>query len=114
MAFMQRQVTKKIKWVEITGGDGTTFVPAGDVPEIVALLAYHSGDLDDVKQAASVYYDGRSKGIETVGVSEGYGARLSAPGFMDCTEWTVFKTEKEAEDYLEETYGDDEEDADED
>ena len=34
----------------------------------------------------------------------GYGARLSAPGYMDCTDWTVFDTEQEAIDYLAETY----------
>lgn len=34
----------------------------------------------------------------------GYGARLSAPGYMDCTDWCVFDTEQEAIDYLEETY----------
>ena len=34
----------------------------------------------------------------------GYGARLSAPGYMDCTDWVVFDTEQEAIDYLAETY----------
>jgi len=32
---------------------------------------------------------------------------------MDCTEWTVFDTEEEAEKYLEETYGDDEDESEE-
>ena len=40
----------------------------------------------------------------------GYGARLSAPGYLDCTEWAVFETEDEAREYLEEMYPDDEED----
>ena len=30
----------------------------------------------------------------------GFGARLSAPGYLDCTEWTVFETEEEAAAYL--------------
>lgn len=34
----------------------------------------------------------------------GYGARLSASGYMDCTEWTVFDTEMEAIEFLIETY----------
>ena len=34
----------------------------------------------------------------------GYGARLSAPGYLDCTDWCVFDTEQEAIDYLAETY----------
>lgn len=38
-------------------------------------------------------------------VKEGYLARMSAPGYLDCTEWSAFKTEKEAKDFLEEAYG---------
>jgi hypothetical protein len=38
----------------------------------------------------------------------GFGARMSAPGYLDCTEWAVFDTEKEARDYLLETYGEEE------
>ena len=38
----------------------------------------------------------------------GYFARLSMPGYMDCTEWCgPFKTEAEARAYLSDTYGDD-------
>lgn len=33
--------------------------------------------------------------------------RLCAPGYMDCTEWSVFKLREEAEKYLEETFGED-------
>lgn len=36
----------------------------------------------------------------------GYFARLSAPGYLDCTEWNgPFETELEAEEYLVEMYG---------
>jgi len=41
---------------------------------------------------------------------EGFGARLSAPGYLDCTEWTVFGTEAEAHQFLEDFYPEDEED----
>ena len=34
----------------------------------------------------------------------GYGARLSAPGYMDSTSWTVFKTREDAEEFLREEY----------
>jgi len=35
----------------------------------------------------------------------GWFARLSAPGYMDCTEWAgPFATEEEARDYIVETY----------
>jgi hypothetical protein len=34
-------------------------------------------------------------------------ARLSAPGYLDCTDTAVFDMEDEAREYLAETYGDD-------
>lgn len=33
-----------------------------------------------------------------------YGARLSASGYLDCTDYTIHDTEKEAAEYLVETY----------
>jgi hypothetical protein len=37
---------------------------------------------------------------EEVEHTECWGARLSANGFMDCTEWTLFWSEEEAAEYL--------------
>jgi len=91
MAFMEKQVTEKSDWYEIDGTEGTVWVPA----DVVGSLE-HAGD----------YYAGE---IWTVEARKGYGARLSAPGYMDCTDWCVFDTEAEAEKYLEETYPDDDE-----
>lgn len=43
----------------------------------------------------------------------GWFACLSAPGYMDCTNWSgPFATEEEAKEYLRDTYGDDEEEDD--
>lgn len=39
--------------------------------------------------------------IESV---NGYGARISAPGYLDSTEWCVFDTEAQAQAYLDEMY----------
>ena len=44
--------------------------------------------------------------ILEVEYAPGYGARLSAPGYLDCTDWCVFDTEQEARDYLDDMYGD--------
>lgn len=35
-----------------------------------------------------------------VKIIKGYGARLSAPGYLDCTDWTVFDTYDAALEYL--------------
>jgi len=110
MAFMERQITKKLKWIEIDGGFGTTWVPAVDVPEVVAAVEQFGSESAEAKEAAADYYEGSADRIESVSLCEGYGARLSAPGYMDCTEWSVFETEAEAEKDLEENYPDDEED----
>ena len=39
-------------------------------------------------------------------IISGYGARLSMPGYLDCTEWTVHPSQLEAQLYLQETYED--------
>ena len=95
MAFMQRQVTEKQKWYQVETSRGTEIVPfdlLGNYPDIHDITAYCEGN------------------PITWEVIEGYGARLSAPGYMDRTEWSVHDTEQEAEDYLEEMYPEDEED----
>lgn len=48
--------------------------------------------------------------VYEVETKEGYGARLSAPGYMDCTDWTFFLELGEAGTYLLDLVEDDEED----
>lgn len=43
---------------------------------------------------------------EEIEVAEGFGARLSAAGYLDCTDWTIHDTEEEAIDFLIDFYGD--------
>jgi hypothetical protein len=107
MAFMEPQITRRIAWVEIDGNCGTTWVPLDDVD------AKHLNEdsRDEVSESEreyfGQYYEGGSKGIRSINVINGYGARLSAPGYLDCTDWAVFDTAQEARDYLTEMYGDD-------
>jgi hypothetical protein len=112
MGFMQRQVTVKRKWYEIETNAGTWFVDVDDVDggkfaeSLAGGLELDTWALAQLEKDYLQYTEGSR--LEGLSVREGYGARLSAPGYMDCTEWTVFDTEQEANDYLEETYGDDE------
>ena len=105
MAFMQQQITHYTKWIVIDGTHGTTFVPFDvDIKLYSMILDPNSDDLqDDIKERAADYYDGD---VESVTFRTGYGARLSAPGYMDCTEWSVFHTEAAAKEHLDEMYGD--------
>lgn len=88
MSFMQQQITNKLKWWELETTHGTFFVP------------YEDADEDHLQD----YCEGT---IESVSVREGYGARLSAPGYLDCTDWSVFDTPEQAQAYLDEYYPED-------
>lgn len=43
-----------------------------------------------------------------------WGARFSAPGYMDCTDWTLADTQEEAENECRELYGDEEDETEDD
>jgi len=47
----------------------------------------------------AIYYTGSATSFEVV---HGFGARLSAPGYLDCTDWCVFNTVGEALDHIKE------------
>lgn len=110
MGFMKKQITNKQYWVEIDGTTGITAVPRDALTAhefAVAESVFGDGDAEPIELQAHFgdYYEGQ---VWSVSVRQGYGARLSAPGYMDCTEWAVFDTPEEAEKYLEEMYGEDE------
>lgn len=71
--------------VETTCG---TFVIPADLAE---------GTLSGVRE----YVEGTPESVET---REGWGARLSAPGYLDATDWTLFQSEAEALDHLVEVF----------
>lgn len=80
-SFMEPELTYKIKWrfVVHTATDDRFWCPANELPE--------------------------DPGYQIDGdIIIGYGARLTAPGYLDCTEWVVFDTVQEAIDYLESMY----------
>jgi hypothetical protein len=95
MAFMERQIVFG-KWVEVDGPDGTEWVGADLVGEVEP---YHGHPVPIPEQLAGYCESAEVTEIKTV---EGWGARCSAPGYLDCTPWTVFATEEEANDFLNE------------
>lgn len=104
MGFMQPQVTGRQKWIEMAGDDGIFWLSYDALSrDEMAFAESVSGDANadpaDLEAELGEYYPGKLLGVEVV---EGYGARLSAPGYMDCTDWTVFETQEEAEAYLKE------------
>lgn len=115
MGFMQKQITEKRAWVQVETSIGTEFIDTSTL----GMLGLRDSQTETHKITdkereegiadLSQYCEGTIKEWKTI---RGYGARLSAPGYLDCTEWTVFDTVKEAEEYLEEMYGDEEEETD--
>jgi len=78
MAFMEPQLDGKCEWAEIETDNGTWYVPA---------------DVDDFrsrgrKERALQYTEGST--VHSVKIRKGYGVRLSAAGYMDCTEWDFY------------------------
>ena len=95
MSFMQKQITSSRKWYEVETRQGIWFVDYADAGE--------NPDAKDLKQfceGVPVSWD----------VIIGYGCRLSAPGYLDCTDWAVFPTVAECNEYLNDMYPEDEED----
>ena len=87
--FMEPQLYRS-KWYEIETNAGIEFIP-------LDLCSKHH--IKDYIEGTKVY---------SVKVIKGYGARLSAPGYMDCTEWTVFDSKEEARQALKDMYVNDE------
>jgi hypothetical protein len=76
MAFMELDVTERCDWYEIDGDNGITYVPVNVVGvgrDVINMRDYYDGSrIDSVKI-----------------VHNQYGARYSAPGYMDQTDWTI-------------------------
>ena len=112
MAFMQRQITNKQAWIRVETSIGTEFIDAVLLGLNVRDSQTATHTLTDKERESIIaklsdYCEGTIQEWETV---RGYGARLSAPGYLDCTEWTVFDTFEECDRYLADSYPEDEED----
>ena len=101
---MDIQVTGKERWAEVSTNCGTEFVAI----EELGIALPDNLDIESLASARELlaeYVEGKQ--IYDYQIIEGYGARLSMPGYLDCTPWTVHDTEEEAEAYIEELYDDD-------
>ena len=99
MAFMEPAIIHGAYW-EVSANNGEThYVPTDVTDDPSDLAQYVDGEIDTDD-------DGKPIAERKIG----YLARLSASGYMDCTEWTAHDTEDEARHYLAETFGDDDDD----
>lgn len=113
-SFMQPSVVES-DWLEFDTHQGIFAVDASYLPGIVAAFSDESiEDIlehEDIASPALDYLEcSRIDQITNIELKHGFGARMSAPGYTDCTYWTVFPTAAEAEAYLREYYMEDDED----
>jgi len=104
--FMQKQVTGLQNWLQVETTYGTELVPSGQLGLFVRnsdcpSQPFTADDFAKYEKRIRPYVEGSIQSWENI---KGYGARLYAPGYLDCTPWSVFDTPEEAEQYLEETY----------
>ena len=87
--FMEPQIVKD-QWVEVDGSEGGSLIPAeltGGLTTPTALADYYVGEIYEAELVT------------------GWAARLSAPGYMDATEWMgLYDTPEEAAAALVEAY----------
>ncbi len=101
MPHLQKQVEFGT-WI-VVEGDGLEYVDASLVGLTLAVDSPVTPDSPLWLSALSAVRDYVTMFPETVSsirMRDGWGARLSAPGYMDCTDWAVFDTEEEAADHL--------------
>jgi hypothetical protein len=110
MGFMQRQITGKKNWLRVETTQGTEFVSVADSSLFVRDSRTQTHPMTEDERSATikkiqVYTEGTPQEWENI---QGFGARLSAPGYLDCTSWQVFETREDAEACLADEYPEDE------
>jgi hypothetical protein len=83
MAFMLPEYTEDKLWWNIDGTSGVLLLPQDEFTCDQALVEY-IGEPWEIEELAGV------------------GVRLSAPGFLDCTDWDVFNTLEKARKFVQE------------
>lgn len=91
MAFMEPEVLDKQEWAEVETNNGTSWVPL-DVLSASETASAKRGDFEPLLK----YTEGTRVYNDQSRIRKGYGVRLSAPGYMDSTEWEVYGSKKEA------------------
>jgi hypothetical protein len=108
-AFMKPEIYEGDAYVA-EGNMGGGVIPA----DLVGELGLNVGDIvkqgdanfEGVKEALADFIEGE---IFEVSFEHGWLGRYQAPGYMDATEWALYKSQEEAEKHLQDMYGDDEE-----
>jgi hypothetical protein len=113
-AFMEPQVWQGT-FYEIDTKNGTFTVDVQDSGDFgVADKDTDPEAFAELAAELAQYTESDAEGINSIEQVKGWGAMLSAPGYMDRTDLSVYDTEQAAIDGLKDMYGDDEDEMDED
>ena len=114
MSYMQPEIVHGL-WLRVDTMNGTWWVPE-DLVDPVFLkqdVAYEidwpnleeDSNLKALVYALEDFVDADVYDIYELTLVEGWGGRMSAPGYLDCTEWTVLPDREDVEAVLEDMYG---------
>jgi hypothetical protein len=92
MAHMRPEVTTKQDWAGVETNSGFWWVPF-DILSKSEVESVKRGDYEPLLK----YTEGTRVHDSLSSVKKGYGVRLSAPGYMDATDWEVYGSAKEAQ-----------------
>jgi uncharacterized protein (UPF0297 family) len=101
--FMDVQITDKQYWLELDSSNGTWFtddtthVPTKqDVRNSWDDKQYTDERFKEYITEEYKQYCENANEVYSVRKIKGYGVRLSAAGYMDCTDWEVYTNKREA------------------
>jgi hypothetical protein len=95
MSFMQPQIIHG-KWIVIEVQSGTEIVPRDAMPE-----SWDHTNPDAAEQLSMFLSDHR---VLSISIRTAWGARLSAPGYLDCTDWFIDDSREWVEQTLHDMY----------
>ena len=116
MAFMQPEIIFGL-WLRVDTTNGTWWLPEDLVGPVFLKqdVAYEvewcnlepDSKLRPLLNDLEDYVEADRTEIYELTLVEGWGGRMSAPGYLDCTEWTVLPEREDVEAVLEDMYGGD-------
>lgn len=107
--FMQPEITDKRLWYRIAGDEGIAYAVAGYAPGVDPVedrdFERHVDFMNRTRRFGILRDMYHGAVINEVTIVTGYGCRMSASGYLDCTDWDVFQTPEACADHLLNTYG---------
>ena len=116
MSFMKPEIVHGL-WLRVDTQNGTWWVPEDLVgPVFLKQDVSYEVDWYNLEEDSNLraliidledYVEADRTEIYELTLVEGWGGRMSAPGFLDCTEWVVLPDREDVEAVLEDMYGED-------